>query len=244
VNAYGIYLNAGSLNSIKVTLHNSGYTGWAPQDTYMNLEWVNDNDQSWNSVPASNLYATPGQADSSVQYNVRKWCVTMDPVRSNDVLLPSFSPSKSSNVVVSAWIKEDQPCTGVAYSNTKLQLSFDNNVTPINLLPTGVIIEGWQRMEATVTVPDGASKIKFKMFSQDNAMGFSVDDIRIHPYNSNMKSMVYNPVNLRLMAELDENNYASFYEYDDDGTLVRVKKETERGIQTIKEIRSAQHKAQ
>ena len=47
------------------------------------------------------------------------------------------------------------------------------------------------------------------------------------------------PVNLRLMAELDENNYATFYEYDDDGTLVRLKKETERGIKTIKETRSA-----
>jgi hypothetical protein len=41
------------------------------------------------------------------------------------------------------------------------------------------------------------------------------------------------------MAQLDENNYATFYEYDDDGTLVRVKKETERGIKTISETRSA-----
>ncbi|MBS1565364.1 MAG: hypothetical protein JST39_13305, partial [Bacteroidetes bacterium] len=43
----------------------------------------------------------------------------------------------------------------------------------------------------------------------------------------------------RLMAELDENNYATFYEYDDDRTLVRGKKETQRGIKTIKETRSA-----
>jgi len=41
------------------------------------------------------------------------------------------------------------------------------------------------------------------------------------------------------MADLDENNYASFYEYDDDGTLIRVKKETEKGVITIKETRSA-----
>ncbi|WP_431212110.1 hypothetical protein ACQ86N_41190 [Puia sp. P3] len=65
------------------------------------------------------------------------------------------------------------------------------------------------------------------------------DDIRLHPFNAEMKSYVYNPVNLRLMAELDENNYATYYEYDDDGTLIRVKKETERGIMTIKETRSA-----
>jgi hypothetical protein len=41
------------------------------------------------------------------------------------------------------------------------------------------------------------------------------------------------------MAELDENNYATFYEYDDEGTLTRVKKETEKGIKTIRETRSA-----
>ena len=54
-----------------------------------------------------------------------------------------------------------------------------------------------------------------------------------------MKSFVYDALSLRMMAELDENNYATFFEYDDDGTLTRVKKETERGIKTIKETRSA-----
>ena len=38
-------------------------------------------------------------------------------------------------------------------------------------------------------------------------------------------------------AALDENNHASFYEYDDELNLVRVKKETERGIVTIQENR-------
>jgi hypothetical protein len=72
--------------------------------------------------------------------------------------------------------------------------------------------------------------------SSSTAVNF--DDIRFEPFNSSMKSFVYDPATLRLMAELDENNYATFYEYDDDGTLSRVKKETQRGIQTIKETRS------
>ena len=49
-----------------------------------------------------------------------------------------------------------------------------------------------------------------------------MDDIRVHPFNSNMKSFVYNPVNIRLMAELDENNHATFYEYDEEGKLIRI----------------------
>lgn len=41
------------------------------------------------------------------------------------------------------------------------------------------------------------------------------------------------------MAEIDENGFATFYEYDDEGLLVRVKKETERGTMTLKESRSS-----
>jgi hypothetical protein len=40
------------------------------------------------------------------------------------------------------------------------------------------------------------------------------------------------------MAELDENNFATFYEYDDEGILIRVKKETEKGTMTIRESRT------
>ena len=52
-----------------------------------------------------------------------------------------------------------------------------------------------------------------------------------------MISYVYDPVNLRLVAELDERNYATLYEYDEQGKLIRTKKETERGIMTITENR-------
>ena len=79
-------------------------------------------------------------------------------------------------------------------------------------------------------------------FVNNNATSIYLDDIRIHPYNANMKSYVYDPINLRLVAELDANNYASYYEYDEEGTLVRTKAETKEGIKTIKETRSAKQK--
>jgi len=41
------------------------------------------------------------------------------------------------------------------------------------------------------------------------------------------------------MAQLDENNFATLFEYDDEGTPIRVKKETERGIMTLKENRQS-----
>jgi hypothetical protein len=71
-----------------------------------------------------------------------------------------------------------------------------------------------------------------------------IDDIRIHPFDGQMKSYAYDPSSQRLWAELDENNFATFYEYDDEGILIRVKKETERGIMTIRETRSSYRKRQ
>jgi len=73
----------------------------------------------------------------------------------------------------------------------------------------------------------------------DNAY---VDDIRILPVNANMKAFVYDPIKQRLVATLDENNYATIYEYDAEGNLVRTQKETERGIMTVMESRSAHPK--
>ncbi|MFY0254916.1 hypothetical protein ACDQ55_13295 [Chitinophaga sp. 30R24] len=154
----------------------------------------------------------------------------------NKVILPSFSPFQGKRMVVGLWVKEAQYCA--CNSFTHCNVSIKTGTSNITALPSGNIIEGWQRIEQVVDIPANATTLTLTL----NATGSTdvyFDDIRIHPYNANMKSFAYDPVLLRLMGELDENNYATFYEYDDDGTLIRVKKETERGIKTISETRSA-----
>jgi YD repeat-containing protein len=79
--------------------------------------------------------------------------------------------------------------------------------------------------------------MRVKLINSSQHQAF-FDDVRIHPYSGTMKSFVYDNENYRLMAELDENNFATFYEYDQEGGLIRVKKETERGVMTIQETRS------
>ncbi|THU39413.1 hypothetical protein FAM09_12980 [Niastella caeni] len=159
---------------------------------------------------------------------------------SKNTILPNFSPIPGKRVIVGGWVKEDNSCLCKGYTRNHILVGFveGGNVTSIQLTPSGNLVEGWQRYEAVVDIPANATQMTVTLQASDSAATY-FDDIRIHPYNAQMRSYVYNSVNLRLMAELDENNYASFYEYDDDGTLVRVKKETERGIQTIKESRSA-----
>ena len=62
-----------------------------------------------------------------------------------------------------------------------------------------------------------------------------MDDFRIQPYNSQMSCTVYDPYQLRPMAVLDDDNYATYLEYDNEGVLVRKKKETYRGVLTLSE---------
>jgi hypothetical protein len=153
-------------------------------------------------------------------------------------LIPTFQPTKGAKMVLSAWVKEAQQCDGNTYVNNSIGLYFDGGASAVICSPSGVIVEGWQRYEVVFDVPAGSTNMTISLKSLNGATVY-FDDLRLHPFNANLKSFVYNSLNMRLMAELDENNYATFYEYDDEGTLIRLKKETVRGIQTIKETRSA-----
>ena len=99
------------------------------------------------------------------------------------------------------------------------------------------IIDGWQQFE--VEFKTGVSSVQITL-----PLKYYVDDIRIFPVAANMKSFVYNAVNQKLMATLDENNFATIYEYDQEGNLIRIKKETSKGIMTQSESRSANPKMQ
>lgn len=150
--------------------------------------------------------------------------------------ISDFSP-QTGNYVFSAWVRVDSTCHCTNYEGDFIEISFEGSATEHNLSPAGPVIEGWQRIEAKFEVPSSATSIKVKLIA-DAEHDTYFDDIRIHPFLGNMKAFVYDRKSMRLMAELDENNFATFYEYDDEGILLRVKRETERGIMTIQEGRS------
>ena len=157
------------------------------------------------------------------------------------MLNPIFSPTPNKRMHFSAWVREDciiTPCNKFNYADSKVQIAFNGGSTSATMTPTGGIIEGWQKVEGDFLIPTYAISMDLKFINTGTTPNYW-DDIRIHPFNANMKSYAYDPVTLRLSAELDENNYATFYEYDEEGQLIRVKKETAQGIKTIKETRSA-----
>lgn len=149
--------------------------------------------------------------------------------------IPKFQPVLGQ-YVVSAWVKEASNTTATTYTNGLLRVTSGSNV--YNFYGTGQIIDGWQRIEGIVTT-DNVGNLKIELLSNSGTVYF--DDIRVFPKDGSMITYVYDPITLRLVAELDERNYAKIYEYDEEGKLIRVKKETEKGIMTIQENRENTH---
>lgn len=152
-----------------------------------------------------------------------------------------FSPhsgyAQSQKFVLSFWVKVGSQWGGLtSYNNISAAVSAGGSGVALTNERKSKIIDGWQQYFYEFTIPanvTGTFQLTFSNLNT-NADAF-FDDVRIHPFNANMKSYVYNYLNHRLMAELDDNNYATFYEYDAEGKLIRVKKETERGVYTIQQ---------
>lgn len=211
------------------------------QATNNGLNYTNNN-YSWSS---SNL-SSPDYRDLSTVNG----CEFTKPIYGVDSMLnPTFMVSPGKKMLFSGWVKETCgdaaagiPCKEHSYTHNQVQLSFagfpGSNKT---ITPSGPIIDGWQRYEGVFYAPAGAASMTLSLVNSGSGKMY-VDDLRIHPFNSNIKSYVYDPINLRLLGELDANNYGTFYEYDEEGVLTRTKIETREGIKTVTETRSSLQK--
>lgn len=194
-------------------------------------------DMSTTHEVSRNTYTPPQiSCDRSEMSYVLKPCDCID----------IFNPDTKKKYVFSGWVKDGIGIHEYSFNAPYVEIAFFKNINNVNVEQTpkitvngsGAIIEGWQRMESTFEIPESTSVISVRLKAGSmHAAWF--DDLRIHPFNANLKSFVYDPISLKLVAELDENNFATFYEYDQEGALARVKKETAKGIVTIKSSRSS-----
>jgi len=106
----------------------------------------------------------------------------------------------------------------------------NKNMRGVSHRPSGPVINGWQKLEVTFKT-DYKGGTLYTEF--DPQVDMYIDDIRVSPLNSGMQTYVYHTGNYRLLASLDQNNYAVYYKYDDEGNLFSVSKETVEGIKTI-----------
>lgn len=144
-----------------------------------------------------------------------------------------FEPQPLKKYIFNTWVKDGQSTN----TSVNITLKLNSSVVPLRCK---AIVEGWKLIEGIIDLNTiGPSPAAFNISLTPNSPAIYIDDIRIHPFDAHMKTYAYDENTMKLMAELDENGFATFYEYDDEGSLIRVKKETERGIMTIKETRSS-----
>jgi hypothetical protein len=183
---------------------------------------------------------------NTVSYVIKRYSkATLDGLANS-----SFMP-EPGKYIVSGWVKENVAQQQITYSESNITIAIaNNNAAPFyseTFKPSGAIIDGWQRIlgiiEIPTTNPQDKPVLQIGLNCTSPTADCYFDDMRFFPYNGNLKSFVYDEDTQRLMAELDENNYATFYEYDLEGGLVRVKKETEKGVYTIQETRSNNSKS-
>jgi hypothetical protein len=156
---------------------------------------------------------------------------------------PHVEVAKDQKYVISYWVKKDNPSLGDDnFSGVVPVVTADQLTITLTNQRLSPVIDGWQKIDYTFEIsgidPAVATEHPISIGFKNNTTNLVfIDDVRIQPFNSEMSTYVYDPSNFRLVAELDGNNFATFYEYNNEGKLLRIKKETERGIKTIQENR-------
>jgi hypothetical protein len=140
----------------------------------------------------------------------------------------SFQIQPNKKYTMSAWFKTNAGKPTITATGAASSEVFADNI----------IIEGWQKVDLNFTTDATATTVTLKLKVDGTTSDWFLDDIRIQPFKSTMKTFVYDPASLWLVAELDNQNYATFYNYDEEGVLTQVKKETVNGVQTLKTTRS------
>lgn len=144
----------------------------------------------------------------------------VNPVSYADTFDFNLDSATSQKFTYEVWVKGSG-------SITAPKVNSNGQNTTLEAVSTN--IDGWTQYRATIDVSP-SSQVTFT-FPTDQYY----DDIRVYPSVSNVKTYVYHPFKSYLMAVLDENNYATFYEYNNRNQLIRLKKETEKGVITMTE---------
>ena len=144
-----------------------------------------------------------------------------------------FRPEVNREYLASMWVRQTE--------RDQFEFKITDNGTSITLVPYGStdLIDGWRRY--TFRFTPASTHIGFIFNNKGVINGNAseqliyLDDFRIQPFESSMQTYVYDYRNYRLMSTLDDNNFAVYFEYDEEGSLIRKKVETRKGIMTISE---------
>lgn len=140
---------------------------------------------------------------------------------------------QSAGVSCKVWVKDPQraamPIKGSLIGNVTLPITFSK------IAQTGE----WILYEAKITswtgMTLGSSLNFFIMNNISSQPTVYIDDIRMQPLNAQVNTYVYDVISKRLLTSFDDQHFGLYYQYNQEGKLVRKLIETERGMKTIAE---------
>lgn len=164
---------------------------------------------------------------------------------------------KSAGIAVKMWVKSGSytptftlrdasvyTSSGINGKPTSSGTKNFSDVTFESIARTGE----WTLYEATITADKWAdygsststvSNYGLQVYLETNNVygtpEIYVDDIRVQPLNAKMNSYVYDPATFKVVASFDDQNFGLYYQYNDEGQLIRKQKETVKGMKTLVE---------
>lgn len=116
---------------------------------------------------------------------------------------------------------------------TKIELKLGSRT----LVPKVVARTGKWTLLAAEILPGNLTSGNTPNLTVENKSGATVyiDDVRIQPQYSEMTVYVYDAKNFKLLASFDNEHFGLYYQYNQEGKLIRKLIETERGLKTIQE---------
>ena len=200
---------------------NSGYDEYTASG-FENFSQEKSNIQLVNGTVVS---STAHTGESSVQLAASQGGIKFEEYLYDAGLNPVIK--SGSTYVISFWVKGgtdiavqcSHPQNGTSNAEVILQKQF-GDWTLFNT-----------KYEIISSTPVGNSKISFQLINNGSSTVY-IDDFRIVPEHSSVKSYVYNNYD-ELVAILDNNNIATRYTYDMAGRLEYVLKETPSGFKQV-----------
>ncbi|MCG8575257.1 MAG: hypothetical protein MI810_10265, partial [Flavobacteriales bacterium] len=142
---------------------------------------------------------------------------------------------KDKEYIMSCWVKV-RNTNAHTYDGLTIGVEGDNGSGVFSDISTkttyGKMVEGWQKVDVEFTPTIDYQQIR-TLFHSDGTEKLYLDDVRIAPKLGGIQTYVYDTENFRLVATLNENNFATLFFYDEQGNLYLKKQETEEGIITL-----------